>query len=230
MEAVARRPLGKAGVSIFYWLSLPFSFLASLLRLGAGAPAPRAAQKQPIILYEFEGCPFCRFAREAVSQSGVSVLVRPCPKGGKRFRPAVRELGGKAQFPYLVDDNTGARMYESEDIAAYLHKTYGGRRSLMRFLGPINHILSQLAVLARFASGTFRRRSTAPEKPLEFVGAERDPRARLVKERLCEMELEYLWRPAGEGDAAPLLIDRNRNETIAGAHSILKYLKAAYRL
>ena len=216
-------------MSIFYWSSLPLSFVASLLRLGAGAPAPRIEQKEPIILYEFEGCPYCRIAREAVSQSGVSALVRPCPKGGKRFRPAVRELGGKSQYPYLIDENTGAQMYESGDIAAYLHKTYGGRRTLMRFLGPIDLILSQFAVLARLAAGTFRRRSTAPAEPLEFVGAERDPRARLVKERLCEMELEYLWRPAGEGDAAPLLIDRNRNEIIAGAHSILQYLKAVYR-
>ncbi len=217
-------------MKLSYWLHLPLSFLASVMRLGAGSPAPRAEQKQPIIIYEFEGCPYCRVAREAISQSGVAVLIRPCPKGGKRFRPAVRALGGKAQFPYMVDENTGAAFYESEDIAAYLHKTYGGRRSAMRFLGPVNNILSQFAALARLAAGTFKRRSTAPEQPLEFIAAERDPRARLVKERLCEMELEYLWRPAGPGEATPLLIDPNANQTIAGGHAIIQYLYATYRL
>ncbi|MEK7505622.1 MAG: glutathione S-transferase N-terminal domain-containing protein, partial [Patescibacteria group bacterium] len=43
--------------------------------------------------------------------------------------PAVVEelvsLGGKRQVPYLVDSDKGVQMYESADIAAYLHKTYG---------------------------------------------------------------------------------------------------------
>ena len=31
----------------------------------------------------------------------------PCPKDGTRFRPQVVAEGGKAQFPYLKDPNTG---------------------------------------------------------------------------------------------------------------------------
>ena len=37
------------------------------------------------------------------------------------------ERGGKAQFPYLVDPNTGVEMYESLDIIDYLFETYGQR-------------------------------------------------------------------------------------------------------
>ena len=34
-------------------------------------------------------------------------MIYPCPKGGTRFRPEIRRRGGKEQFPYLVDPNTG---------------------------------------------------------------------------------------------------------------------------
>lgn len=210
---------------IVHYVHLATSVVASALRLGAGAPgAPFNADELPI-LYEFEGCPFCRIARETVSESGVTVLVRPCPKGGKRFRPAVRELGGKAQFPYLIDPNTDQAMYESADISRYLVKTYGGARPVIHWTGPVNLITSQFGVLSRFMAGTFTLKSRAPEKPLEFIGAERDPRARLVKERLCSMEIEYLWRPAGE---TPTLHDPNTGASINGAWAIRRYLHETY--
>lgn len=229
--------MGKAGLTgietnimiLFHWLNLILSTLASVFRFGAGAGAPAADIKKPLILYEFEGCPYCRFAREAVSESGVPVLVRPCPKGGKRFRPSVKTLGGKTQFPFLVDPNADVAFYESADIAAYLSRTYGGRRAFLRFLGPLNFILSEFSVFVRAFAGTFASPSRAPEKPLEFIGAERDPRARLVKELLCEMELEYLWRPAAADECAPLLIDPNTGEKRVGARAIRKYLGDNYR-
>lgn len=208
-----------------YSAHLATSLIASALRFGAGAAGAPVIAPTPPVLYEFEGCPFCRIAREAVSEAGVAVLVRPCPKGGKRFRPQVKELGGKAQFPYLIDPNTDQKMYESADIAKYLTKTYGGARPLIQWTGPINHLASQIGVLARLLAGTFRIGSRAPEKPLEFIGAERDPRARLVKERLCSMELEYLWRPEA---GMPVLNDPNTGASVEGAVAIRRYLKEAY--
>ncbi|MEL6257847.1 MAG: glutathione S-transferase N-terminal domain-containing protein, partial [Pseudomonadota bacterium] len=181
----------------------------------------------PLILYEFEGCPFCRIAREAVSETGVTVIVRPCPKGGARFRPEVKTKGGKAQFPYLIDPNTGVSMYESADIASYLRKTYGGGRArpLVHWLGPFNQILSQFGVLARFFAGTVTLKSTQNAKPLEFQGAERDPGARLVKERLCSLELDYVWRP-GAGPAR--LSDPNAGVTIQGGAAVRGHLRKSY--
>ena len=34
--------------------------------------------------------------------------------------------GGKKQVPFLIDTEKGIKMYESEDIAAYLKEHYGG--------------------------------------------------------------------------------------------------------
>ncbi len=216
---------------IFPPLHFALSFVASVLRLGAGAPAAPVETREPLTLYEFEGCPYCRVAREAVSASGVAVLVRPCPKGGKRFRPSVRNLGGMAQFPFLIDPNTDVTMYESAHIAAYLRKTYGpAPRPFMHWLGPLNVIASQFGVLVRLAAGTFVKRSRAPQQPLEFFGAERNPGARLVKELLCEMELAYLWRSAPPaGETAPYLSDPNTGEAMRGARAIRRYLRETYR-
>lgn len=210
---------------IAHYFHLATSMVASMLRFGAGAPGAPADVAAPPVLYEFEGCPFCRIAREGVSEAGVAVLVRPCPKGGKRFRPQVAALGGKAQFPYLIDPNTDQKMYESGDIARYLIRTYGGARPFIQWTGPINHFSSQFGVLARLMAGTIKIKSRAPEKPLGLSGAERDPRARLVKERLCSMELEYLWRPLR---GIPLLSDPNNGALISGAAEIRRYLKETY--
>ncbi len=43
----------------------------------------------------------------------------PAPNGGA-VSTGGGERGGKAQFPYLVDPNTGVEMYESLDIIDYL--------------------------------------------------------------------------------------------------------------
>jgi hypothetical protein len=103
------------------------SHLASVLRLGAGWIS-RPARRKPealLELYEFEACPFCRRVREALSEYDLDAIVFPCPKRGIRFRPKVVELGGKHQFPFLVDPNTGRALFESADIVRYLNETYG---------------------------------------------------------------------------------------------------------
>lgn len=81
----------------------------------------------PIILYDMEACPFCRRVREAFTALHLDVEIRPCPKGGQRFREEAAEIGGKQQFPLLVDKNTDTVMYESSDIVAYLFREYAGR-------------------------------------------------------------------------------------------------------
>jgi hypothetical protein len=51
--------------------------------------------QQPITLYEFEGCPFCRKVREAVNILDLDVLFKPCPKDGPNWRPEANQKGGK---------------------------------------------------------------------------------------------------------------------------------------
>lgn len=46
--------------------------------------------------------------REAVSILDLDVMFYPCPAGGPTWRENVKQKGGKASFPYMVDPNTGA--------------------------------------------------------------------------------------------------------------------------
>lgn len=42
---------------------------------------------QPIILYQFNACPYCKVVREACNYLDLDVMIKPCPKDGKLFRP-----------------------------------------------------------------------------------------------------------------------------------------------
>lgn len=54
--------------------------------------------------------------REAINILDLDVIMYPCPRNGPDYRPKVVSMGGKSMFPYLVDPNTGAKMYESDEI------------------------------------------------------------------------------------------------------------------
>lgn len=201
---------------------------------------PRPAK--PLELYDFESCPFCRKVREALSALDLDAVIYPCPKKGERFRSTARELGGKSQFPYFVDPNTGAALYESDAIVAYLARTYGGGEvppSLRP--GPLAPMSNFLGWLFRAHRGTFARPSRMPKKNLELWGYETSPFTRLVRERLCELELPYLSRAVAPGSAArpnfialygkmqvPFLVDPNTNTAIFESADIIKYLERTY--
>jgi len=105
------------------------SFSATLIRLGRGLNSAvtadkRREPKEPLQLYDFEGCPYCRKVREVLCELDLDYLSLPTARGSTR-RLELRALGGKVQVPYLVDPNTGAQLYESDEIIAYLNRTYG---------------------------------------------------------------------------------------------------------
>ena len=214
---------------MFYSLRWFFSLLSTILRLGAGRPGREqtAATGMPI-LYEFAACPWCRIAREAVSEAGLSVLVRPCPKNGTRFRPKVKEMGGKAQFPFYIDEHVPDGMYESADVAKTMREHYGASRPLMHWLGPLNGIFSSYAVLLGFTGGRSVRPSKPQSQPLEFHGSEASPSARLVKARLSSLELEYIWHSSARGE--PRLFDPQTGKTTLGGPESLLYLADTYAL
>ncbi len=101
-----------------------FSGLAQGGRGVTGTPHPKQPE-QPLKLYEFEGSPYCRRVREVLTLLNLDYEVYPCPKGGTKYRPLVKQLGGKTQFPFLLDENTDTKLYESEDIIHYLFEQYG---------------------------------------------------------------------------------------------------------
>lgn len=181
-------------------VNLASSALATALRTGMGISAQPAARKPEklIELYEFEGCPFCRLVREALTELDIDAMILPCPKGGARYRPRVVELGGKTQFPMLVDPNSGQQMYESLDIIAYLYATYADRPVPIKWrAGTMQKLGSAVTSVARLSSGTRARPSTPPAGPLELYSFESSPFARPVRDALCELEIPYILRSAG---------------------------------
>ncbi len=214
--------------------------LASWARAGAGARVvsrgPRPART--LELYEFEGCPFCRKVREALSALDLEVLVYPCPKFGKRFRPIVAARGGREQFPYLVDPNTGAARYESDVIVRDLFARYGAAAPPQRYRGGALNMLGVALVSGlRLWAGSVVRPSRAPGNPLELWGFEAAPTCRRVRELLCSLEIPYRLcnvAPGSERSApsgvVPHLSDPNTGAQLAGAGAILGYLRATYQL
>lgn len=224
-------------------IDLLTSAFISRVRLGAGNRVLFASRRPERLLelYEFEACPYCRKVREALSALDLDALVYPCPKRGQRFRPRMRALGGKFQFPFLVDGNTGRALYESNDIIAYLVETYAEPQHLGRLLPSMFTMPSMaLASLARPTRGVWARASHQPQRPLVLFSYESSPTCRLVRERLCELELPYQLRNAASGSAAraelaargardvPFLIDPNTERSSGDAAEILRYLDQTY--
>jgi glutathione S-transferase len=89
----------------------------------------------------------------------------------------------------------------------------------------------------RFYRGFWARPSRAPERPLELWSYEASPSARLVRERLCELELPYLLRNVALGSASrealesrqvPYLIDPNTGRSLSGSTEIIRHLENTY--
>jgi glutathione S-transferase len=218
--------------------------LTTLLRGGMGMSvgSPGARPALPIELYEFEGCPFCRRVREAFTLLDLEAVVRPCPKGGRRFRDELRRVGGKAQFPYVIDPNTGTSIYESGEIVDYLFARYGkGTPPVLLRGSGLSTLIVAASGLGRGPAGSYVRASTVPEKPLELFSFEASPFCRLVRETLCELEISYLLHNVARGSArraafvarsgkmqVPYLVDPNTGVEMFESAAIIGYLQATY--
>jgi glutathione S-transferase len=152
----------------------------------------RKSPAQPLELYEFEVCPYCRIAREALSALSLDPIIYPCPKGGTLFREKVKREGGRYQFPYLVDPNTGVSMYESAEIVRYIFREYGdGNPPWFLRQRAFAVTTSMIASAFRPNRGRHLVRSRQPEKLLELYSYEGSPFCRIAREALCELELPY---------------------------------------
>lgn len=183
-----------------YSLDVASSLMASVSEQGRGI-ATTAAGRQPaelLELYDMEGCPFCRVVREALTDLDLDAMVYPCPKGGSRYRPLVERLGGRQQFPFLMDPNTDELMYESLDIINYLYQQYGSKPAPNALLvKSVRTAASAAASLWRAGRGVRAATSEPVEQPLELYSFEGSPFARLVRERLTELEIPYILRQCG---------------------------------
>ncbi|KAJ0235139.1 Thioredoxin family protein [Hirschfeldia incana] len=198
--------------------------------------------QKPIEIYEFEGCPFCRKVREMVTVLDLDILYYPCPRGSPNFRPMVNQMGGKQQFPYMVDPNTGVSMYESDGIIKYLSEKYGdGTVPLSLSLGPLTAIAAALATIGRLGKGNLYTPAKLPPKPLVFWAYEGSPFCKLVREVLVELELPHIQRSCARGSPkrqellmkaghfqVPYLEDPNTGVNMFESAEIIEYLKQTY--
>jgi glutathione S-transferase len=219
------------------------SIAATLSRLAGGVRVGRRGRRpeQPLVLYEFESCPYCRKVREALTTLDLDADIRPCPKGGHRFRDELLARGGRAQFPYLVDPNTGKEMYESEDIVRHLFAEYGDGPPPPLSTGPVATLSGSLASAWRLGKGTWVEPSKPPSQPLELWSFEASPFSRIVREKLCTLELPYRLHNVGRGSAnrpalleragkvqVPFLIDPNAGVEMFESAQIVAYLDETY--
>lgn len=187
---------------VLHQINVLGSVLSSTLGKWRGAKALVSTPAQPdlpIRLYDMEACPYCRAVREAMTALHLDVEIYPCPKGGTRFRPEAERLGGKQQFPLLVDVNTNTVMYESVDIIDYLFKTYGrGTVPSAYRKTALKTPATMLATIVRGVRGVWVRPSRLPEKMLELWSFDASPYSRLVRERLTELEIPYVLHNIGK--------------------------------
>jgi hypothetical protein len=106
----------------------------------------RIAPRSAIINLMF--CPLCCFSSSRLLGFAAALTQN------RNRQPAVCGLqaiamGGKSQFPYMVDPNTGTSMYESDDIINYLFDNYGpGASEVPWFLqGPLAILTAGLALV-----------------------------------------------------------------------------------
>mmetsp|Transcript_51032 Transcript_51032/g.75749 ORF Transcript_51032/g.75749 Transcript_51032/m.75749 type:complete len:359 (-) Transcript_51032:161-1237(-) len=197
----------------------------------------------PLEIYEFEGCPFCRKVREAVSILSLEVYFKPCPMDGRRFRQEVKSrFGSEARFPFMIDPNNDIAMFESDDIVAYLFNTYGDGKVPWTLSGGIATTLtSSFGLIPRLGNGgKYKLAITAP-KPLVLWSGEGSPFCKIVKEVLCEFELGHIQISCPRGSTnrqkmfekkglfqVPFLEDPNTGVELFESAAIVEYLVKEY--
>ena len=167
-------------------------------------------------LYEYEFCPYCRKVRETLNVLDLDCIIYPCPRQTltkygylteeSRYRNIAKKIGGKVQFPLLVDENyeKPLTLYESDTINQYLWKKYGNNAKpppnykIAQFSGMLTLFLSNLVrCLPQY--GLLRIPSRKPDKLLQLYEFESSPYCKRVREILSCLELPYLKITSSHG-------------------------------
>uniref|UniRef100_A0A7S1YEL3 GST N-terminal domain-containing protein n=1 Tax=Grammatophora oceanica TaxID=210454 RepID=A0A7S1YEL3_9STRA len=185
----------------------------------------------------------------------LTVEYRPCP--GARagaFSDELYKRTGRRTVPYLVDENTGTEMFESNDIIEYLLETYGpsdadsyDRKALWPItLEPFSIGTATAVALVRDMPSAARQSNARPDneqmKPLEVWGYECSPFVRPVREKLGALCLPHsmvscargsvnrdkLWQRTGGKFQVPYLVDPNTGIEMFEGPEIVEYLEKVY--
>ncbi|KAJ1639414.1 hypothetical protein T492DRAFT_623641 [Pavlovales sp. CCMP2436] len=123
---------GPGRADVPWTLRGPFAFwtcaFAALARGLAGNARDAKAraeneQREPIVLWGNEGSPFVKPVRERLVELALPHTFVMCPRGSAQ-RDILFSKTGRFQVPYLDDPNTGAALFESDAIIAYLNAVY----------------------------------------------------------------------------------------------------------
>jgi glutathione S-transferase len=220
------------------------ALLATVARGGSGGKLLRLGRRpqQRFVLYQLENCPYSRKVREALSMLDLDADIRPCPKGGQRFRAELQRAHGVDRVPFLVDPNTGTTIADSDDIVAHLFDTYGaGSVPWALRLGPLTNFTSKLVTALGGGIGPEALPSIAPAIPLELWSYETHRESHAVRYALDSYELPYtLYNVApgsskrrklqsiSAGERLPYLLDPNRGVHLCSADQIFRHLERAY--
>uniref|UniRef100_A0A7S1N935 GST N-terminal domain-containing protein n=1 Tax=Eutreptiella gymnastica TaxID=73025 RepID=A0A7S1N935_9EUGL len=206
---------------------------------------PATRPEQPLQLWEFQGCPYCRKVREAITFLDLDVQFFPCPKDGPTYRADAKGTRGWKTFPHMIDPNTGADLASSGEIIDYLFEIYGGGAQVPFLLGsnPLNMVTLFMAALLRIGPGSSYVASRKPAKPLELWAYEPSPFSVIARETLSELELPHILHPCARGSAnrdalvaragrfqVPYLEDPNTGVKMFESTAIAKYLYDVYAL
>ena len=170
------------------------SISASSLRSWRGTSASKKVglPEKNLILFDQEACAECRFVREALTELNLDVMIVPCPEGGRCIEKLAEE-SGTAELPRLVDPNTEQNIVGRNAIIKYLFREYRGSDIPPALQNkPLNNLCSKLASAVRLNAGKRYTHAKAAKHPLTLYSFESSPYSRIVRERLCELELPYL--------------------------------------
>ena len=209
--------------------------------------------EKPLILYEYDGSPYCKRVREMINLLDLNVEYRPCPGARQsKFSNQLYERTGKRTVPYLIDPNTGTEMFESNDQIEYLLQTYGPPADLFdrKALWPITFeafsiVTSTLVAIIRDMPSSKRQTNARPDNedmiPIEIWGYESSPFVRPVREKLCSLCLPHIMISCSRGSAnrdkmtqktgrfqVPYIVDPNTGIEMFESNEIVKYLDTVY--
>lgn len=179
---------------------------STLLRGGRGnmgTPTPIEPEKL-LILYEHEACPYSRRVREVMTHLNLDYESRPSPHKGRVYRDELKAVSGKTQVPFLVDDNTDDKIIDSQAIIDHLFKHYSKEgQTPEKYQAPKSDnatLMNKSASIASMMRGVKashpkkNKNRGKPDELLQLYGFEASPFCRLVRERLCALEVGYINR------------------------------------
>ena len=77
-----------------------------------------------LVLYELQGCPYCKMVRDKLAELDLEYESRTVPRSHSQ-REEVEEISGQTGVPVLVDREHGIEgMPESTDIIEHLESSY----------------------------------------------------------------------------------------------------------